>query len=124
MKRLVLGLAVGLSLALACAGLAAAKAGKTYPTTSTIEMKTKTVVGKISSPKSACLKGRKVQGSWSAPGAHALTEPATSDGSGKWTIDFEIAPGSKGRFGIDVAPKKVGGFTCKGFEAEQEIVVK
>ncbi len=124
MKRLVLSSSVVLALVLACAGVAAAKAGKSYTATSTIEATAKTVVGKITSSKAACLKGRKVQGSWFAPGAHALTEQATSDGSGKWTIDFEVAPGSKGRFGIAVAPKKVGGFTCKGFEAEQEIVVK
>jgi hypothetical protein len=103
---------------------ASAKPAKTYPTTSTLEVKKTTLAGKISSPKAACLKDRKVHGVWRAPGAHLVTEPATSSGSGKWVIQFEVAPGSKGDLSITIAPKSLGGgATCKGFEMD-EVVAK
>jgi hypothetical protein len=124
MKRLALILSVTACLGALGVTAALAKPAKTYPTTSTLEVKTKTLAGKISSPKAACLKNRKVEGAWHAPGAHLLTEPVTSNGSGKWVIQFEVSPGSKGELSITVSPKSLGGgVTCKGFETS-EVVVK
>ena len=86
-------------------------------------MKATTIAGQISSTKAACRSNRKVQGSWVAPGAHLLTEATTSSSSGKWEIEFEVAAGSKGRLGIEVAPKSLGGgVTCKGFEVSKVVV--
>jgi hypothetical protein len=96
MKRLALVLSIVACLGALAAAAATAKPAQSYPTTSTLEVKAKTIAGKIGSPKAGCRKNRVVHGVWMAPGAHLITEPATSDGSGKWVIDFEIAPGSKG----------------------------
>ncbi len=123
MKRLVLVITVAAvaSVALA-AGLAQAKP-KAYTAKTTVEVKKTTLAGTISSSKAACRKGRTVHGIWLAPGAHLITEAASSDSAGKWEIQFEVAPGSKGQLTISVAPKKAGGISCKGFSAAQ-IVAK
>ncbi|HVW46186.1 MAG TPA: hypothetical protein VHA76_03970, partial [Solirubrobacterales bacterium] len=116
MKRLALTLAIVACLGTIGVGAGLAATAKAYPTTSTVEVKSKTIEGKISSPKAACLKNRKVVGTWRGPGVHATTEPATSNGSGKWVIQFEVAPGDKGTLTISVSPKSLGGgVTCKGF---------
>lgn len=124
MKRLALTLSIIACLGALGVAAAMAKTAKSYPTTSSLEVKKTTLAGKIGSPKAACLKNRKVQGAWHAPGAHLLTETATSSASGKWVIQFEVAPGSKGQLSISVAPKSLGGgVTCKGFE-KTEVVAK
>jgi hypothetical protein len=125
MKRLTLVLSILACLGALVAAVAVAKPAKSYPTTSTLEVKAKTIAGKVDSPKAACRKNRVVHGVWLAPGAHLITEPASSDGSGTWEIDFEIVAGSKGRLSIDVAPKSLGGgVTCKGYEFAEVVVKK
>jgi hypothetical protein len=121
MKSLGLALSVVAAIAL-MAGLAEAKAPTTYSGTSTVEVKATTIAGKISSSKAACRSNRKVQGSWVAPGQHLLTEAVTTNSAGKWVIDFEVSAGSKGRLGIDIAPKSLGGgATCKGIEVSKVV---
>lgn len=124
MKRLVLVVAVS---AIACiavfAALVQAKP-KAYPTTTTLEVKKTTLAGKISSPKAACLKGRRVHGFFRGPGAQLETEFVTTDSSGKWTIDFEVAPGTKGELTISVSPKKAGGISCKGGATSEIVAVR
>jgi hypothetical protein len=118
MKRLALVFAVAVCLG-ALAPLAFAKSANVYKTTSTLEVKTKTLAGKLSSSKGACLKNRVVIGAWLAPGAHLITEPAKSDASGKWVIQFEVAPGSKGELRLEVKAKHLNGsILCKGFATE------
>jgi hypothetical protein len=118
MKRLVLFFAVAVCLGV-LAPLAVAKPANVYKTTSTLEVKKKTLAGKLSSSKSACLKNRVVIGAWLAPGVHLITEPAKSDAGGKWVIQFEVAPGSKGELRLEVKAKRLnGGILCKGFETE------
>jgi hypothetical protein len=121
MKRLVLVLSMAAIAAIAlAAGLAQAKP-MAYPTSTSVEVKKTTLAGKISSSKASCLKGRTVHGEWHAPGAHLITEAASSDSSGKWVLQFEVAPGSKGELTISVAPKQAGGVTCKGFSTAQVV---
>jgi hypothetical protein len=119
MKRLVLFFAVAVCLGV-LAPLAFAKPANVYKTTSTLEVKKKTLAGKLSSSKGACLKNRVVIGAWLAPGGvHLITEPATSDAGGKWVIQFEVAPGSKGELRLEVKAKRLnGGILCKGFGTE------
>jgi hypothetical protein len=124
MKRLALILSILACLGTVGVAAVPAKPAKSYPTTTTLEVKKTTLAGKISSSKTTCLKNRTVHGVWIAPGAHLITEAATSNSSGKWVIQFEVAPGSKGQLTITVAPKSLGGgLTCKGF-AKAEVVAK
>jgi hypothetical protein len=122
MKRLALVFAAAVCLG-SLAPLAFAKPANVYKTSSTLEVKKKTLAGKLSSSKGACLKNRVVIGVWQAPHAHLSTEPAKSDGSGKWVIQFEVAPGSKGLLSIQGKAKRLNGsILCKGFETETEVV--
>jgi hypothetical protein len=122
MKRLALVFAVAVCVG-ALAPLAFAKSANVYKTTSTLEVKTKTLAGKLSSSKGACLKDRVVIGAWLAPGGtHLITEPAKSDASGKWVIQFEVAPGSKGELRLEVKAKRLNGsILCKGFATEMVV---
>ena len=122
MKRLVLVFTVVACIG-AIAPLAFAKSANVYKTTSTLEVKEKTMAGKLSSSKGACLKNRVVIGTWLAPGAHLITEPAKSDGSGKWVIQFEVAPGSKGVLSIKVSAKRLNASAlCRAAETQDEVV--
>jgi hypothetical protein len=124
MKRLVLVLTVAICIG-AVAPLAFAKPANVYKTTSTLEVKEKTIAGKLSSSKGACFKNRRVIGEWSAPGTELFTEPANSDASGRWVIQFEVAPGSKGRLSINGKPKRLSdSILCKGFETEIAVAKK
>ncbi len=124
MKRLALVLMAAVCLGV-LAPLAFAKPANVYKTTSTLEVKTKTIAGKLSSSKGACLKNRVVIGGWTAPGAQLLTEPAKSDASGKWVIQFEVAPGSKGRLSVRVKAKRLdAGTLCKATETEMVVAKK
>jgi hypothetical protein len=124
MKRLALVFAVAVCLG-ALAPLAFAKSANVYKTTSTLEVKTKTIAGKLSSAKGACLKNRFVIGTWLAPGVHLITEPTKSDSSGKWVIQFEVAPGSKGQLSVQVRPERLNGSTlCKGSETEKAVAIR
>lgn len=124
MKRLAMALTAAICLGV-LVPLAFAKTASVYKTTSTLEVKTKTIAGKLSSSKGACLKNRTVMGGWSAPGAHLTTELAKSDASGKWVIQFEVAPGSKGTLSVVVKPKRLNASTlCKGTETEMAVAKK
>jgi hypothetical protein len=124
MKRLALVFTVAACLG-ALAPLAFAKSANVYKTTTTVEVKTKTLAGKLSSSKSACLKNRVVIGAWKAPGEHDITEPAKSDAGGRWVIDFVVAPGAKGLLSIQVRPERLNNSTlCKGSETSMVVVQK
>ena len=83
-----------------------ALAGKTYKTKTTLTVGTDSVTGKVTSPKAACFKHRKLAMQYATVGAHVPYATHT-DNSGNWEIPFAAGDGTY-KLTISVAPKSLG----------------
>ncbi len=106
-----------LSVTLAIVGVVAltasiALAGKSYKTKTTLTVGADSVTGKVTSPKAACYKHRKLAMEYGTVGAH-IPYATHTDNSGKWEIPFSAGTGHY-KLVISVAKKSLGhGKSCK-----------
>lgn len=83
-----------------------ALAKKTYKTKTSLTVGTESVTGKVTSPKAACYKHRKLAMEYATIGTH-IPYATHTDNSGKWEIPFAAGTGTY-KLTITVAPKSLG----------------
>jgi hypothetical protein len=93
-------------LAFAISGVAAASSPKSYKTRISFERSGSKIVGRLASPKAACLKKRLVYGVYSSPKfAGGNLGPVHSDGHGHFSLSLAAVPPGSWKVRVLTSPK-------------------